>query len=81
MDSKKTLIFKKIAQLTRKPVDDIRADRTLRELVQDSFALVEMVVELEDEFGVHISQEDFVHVSTVGDLTTLIGDRMKAEAG
>jgi acyl carrier protein len=80
MESKASRITKKIAQLARRPVADVREDKELRELVQDSFALVEMVVDLEEEFGVHLTQEDFAKVITVRDLTDLIGGRMTAEA-
>jgi acyl carrier protein len=74
-------ITHKIALLTRRPVADIRSDKELRQLVQDSFALVEMVVELEDEFGVHLSHEEFASVVTVNDLTSLIGRRIPAKVG
>jgi acyl carrier protein len=79
MDPKTDRIIRKIAQMTRRSLDDVGQWRALRELVHDSFALVELVVELEEEFGVHFTQDDFAQVVTVSDLTQLIGARMPAE--
>ena len=80
MESYSTRIIAKIAELVRRPVAEIHADRPLRELVHDSFMLVEMVVDLEDEFGVPMSQGDFAKVVTVRDLTELIDARLAAHA-
>lgn len=80
MDATVNLIIKKIAELTRRGEADVRHDRALRELVHDSFALVELVVGLQDEFNVQLSHKDFAHVVTVQDLTTLIGSRLSATA-
>ena len=81
MDTKALRITTKIAQITRRSVDEIRSERSLRELVHDSFALVEMAVELQEEFGVQMSGEDFATIVTVKDLTSLISARMPAETG
>jgi len=81
MDTKAHRITTKLAQITRRSVDEIRSERSLRELVHDSFALVEMAVELQEEFGVHMTGEDFATIVTVNDLTSLISARMPAEPG
>ena len=80
MDTNFDRIIRKIAQLTRRPAHDIQPERALRELVHDSFALVEIVVELEEEFGVHLTHDDFAGIGTVHDLTQLISARMPAAA-
>lgn len=80
MDTQLQRIIEKIAQLVRRPVDDVREDRQLRELVQDSFMLVEVVVDLEEEFGVHLTQDDFAKIVTVRDLVDLIDGRRAAAA-
>lgn len=69
----------KIAEITRRPREDVRTDRLLRELVQDSFSLVEMVIELQEEFSVQVSQSDFSGVVTVGDLMALFESRLPAQ--
>jgi acyl carrier protein len=73
-------ISSKLAELTRRDRSDIRAERTLRELVHDSFTLVEVMVDLQEEFGLQLSQEDFAGVVTVGDLTNLIDERVRRQA-
>jgi acyl carrier protein len=69
----------KIAEITRRPREDVRTERLLRELVQDSFSLVEMVIELQEEFAVQVSQSDFAGVVTVGDLMALFESRLPAQ--
>lgn len=71
-------LAEKIAEITRRPKEDVRGDRLLRELVQDSFSLVEMVIELQETFSVQINQSDFASVVTVGDLITLFESRISA---
>jgi acyl carrier protein len=36
--------------------------------VQESFSLVEMIIELQEQFPIRLSQEDLRAVRTVGDL-------------
>ena len=64
-----------IASKLRKPVDRVADATPLTELVQESFALVEMVIDLQETFGVRFSQEDLNAVRTVGDLVTLVRKR------
>jgi len=73
-------IVKKIAEITRRPVEEIRLERPLRELVHDSFGLVEMVVELQESYSIQVSQADFASVQTVRDLTRLISERLPESA-
>jgi acyl carrier protein len=42
--------------------------RLLEDLNFDSLDLVELVVEIEDEFGVELNEEHLTRVKTVGDL-------------
>jgi acyl carrier protein len=71
-------IIEKIAEITRHPVEDVRMDRPLRELVPDSFGLVEMAIELQEIYPIQVDQTVFATVHTVGDLTRLIVSRMLA---
>ncbi len=57
--------------LGRKP-DAIKDEMHLKQLVAESFALVEMVIELQDVFDVRISQEELPQMETVGSLIQLI---------
>ncbi len=51
------------------------ADADLAELVSDSYRLVEMAIELQDDFDVILSQADLNGVTTVGDLVEVIRTR------
>jgi len=62
----------KIASFLKIPPDHVQESAVLTDLVSESFVLVEMVMELQEEFGVRIMQEDLQHVKTVGDLERLI---------
>lgn len=53
--------------------DRITPDATLvDDLDLDSLDVVELVMDLEDEFGIEISDEDSERVETVGDLVALV---------
>ncbi len=53
-------------------VERLRPETTLKELALDSFLLVEMAVDLQEEFDAIFTQEDLHRVSTVGDLVELL---------
>jgi acyl carrier protein len=65
----------KMADFLRLPVSKLEDDAALTNLVTESFALVEMVIELQEEFSVRLVQEDLKNVKTVGDLTELFESR------
>lgn len=65
----------KMAVFLKQPVSKLEDDTVLTNLVAESFALVEMVIELQEEFGVRLVQEDLKAVKTVGDLTRLFESR------
>ena len=64
-------VKEKMAGLLKQPVARLEDATVLTDLVTDSFLLVEMVIELQEEFGVRLVQEDLNHVRTVADLTNL----------
>lgn len=70
----------KIAEVLRLPEAKVTEDVALQDLTVDSFVLVELVVELQEEFGVHFVQEDLPAVKTVGDVVRLVHER-RAPAG
>ena len=67
----------KMASLLRQPVTKLDDDAILTNLVVESFLLIEMVIELQEEFGVRLVQEDLREVKTVGDLVNLFASRSK----
>jgi acyl carrier protein len=68
-------VKKEIAATLKKPVEKLGDDVALTDLVQESFALVEMVIDLQETFSVRFGQEDLNAVKTVGDLVRLIRSR------
>jgi acyl carrier protein len=66
----------KMAQILGHSVENISDEAELTSLVNSSFVLVEMVIELQDEFDVRFHQADMNSVSTVGQLLDLIENRV-----
>ncbi|MEV4416885.1 acyl carrier protein [Catellatospora sp. NPDC049609] len=60
-------------------VDRLRPETTLKELALDSFLLVEMAVDLQEEFDAIFTQEDLHRVVTVGDLVELLNTSQAAD--
>ena len=73
----KNHIKEKMASLLKQPVSKLDDGATLTSLVVESFMLIEMVIELQEEFEVRLVQEDLRDVKTVSDLTSLIASRAK----
>jgi acyl carrier protein len=71
----KNNVKEKMASLLKQPVSKLEDGAVLTSLVAESFALIELVIELQEEFRVRLVQEDLRDVKTVGDLTSLIANR------
>jgi len=61
-----------IARRVYAPVDQVRDEMMLADFALDSFALVELLIELEETSGIFLSAVDLGDLSTVGELTALI---------
>ena len=61
----------RMAAFLRQPVERLEDIAVLTDLVTESFILVEMVIELQEQLGVRITQDDLKEVKTVGDLTAV----------
>jgi acyl carrier protein len=68
-------VKKHIALILKQPNHKLEDDVLLTNLVTDSFVLVDMVIELQEEFGITLVQEDLKNVRTVGDLVDLFIQR------
>lgn len=62
----------RIYELLSVPAGSLTPETTVRELVADSFQLVEMVIDLQEEFDVIFTQNELREVVTIGDLVTLL---------
>src|SRR5215475_13489156 len=54
------------------PVESLRPDTTLKDLALDSFMLIEVAVDLQEEFDAIFSQEALQRVVTIADLVDLL---------
>ncbi len=68
-------ITHRIAQVLGVPESRVRPEVVLTDLVSDSYRLVELAMELQDDYDVILSQADLSEVNTVGDLTYVIRSR------
>jgi|TARA_B100001750_G_C15073915_1_gene382546 acyl carrier protein len=77
MNIKSEEIKNRIAEVLNISVEQFNDDTILKDLVTDSFLLVEMAIELQEDFQVRFSQEDLKEVETIGDLIFLIKNKKK----
>ena len=68
-------IVRHIAGTLGVPESRVQPDVALADLVSDSYRLVEMAIELQDDYDVIFTQADLSAVSTVGDLAELVRSR------
>ena len=62
-----------IANQLNKPLEEITLDKEIvKDLGADSLDVVEMVMTLEEEFGISVSEEDAVAIKTVEDIVKII---------
>lgn len=79
MSNASQIVKDAMAAFLKLPVAQLEDARVLTDLVSDSFLLVQMVIELQEEFGVRLVQEDLKTVKTVQDLTQLLTSRMTSQ--
>jgi acyl carrier protein len=69
-------IVGRIADVLGVPESRVRPEVPLTDLVAESYSLVEMAIELQDDYDVIFTQADLSGVSTVGDLAELVRNRI-----
>ncbi len=72
-------IKQRMAELLGQKLDVLDDDAALAEVVSSSFLLIETIIELQEDFGVLFSQEEFAGITTVGQLVTLFVRHLEAE--
>ena len=65
-------VAERISQTLNVPAAMLTPETTLRDLAADSFLLVEMAVDLQEEFDVIFTQADLREVANLGDLVELL---------
>lgn len=66
------LVAERISTLLSLPVEKLTPGTALQDLALDSFRMVEMVVDLQEEFGSIFAQAELRLVATLGDLFKLL---------
>ncbi len=61
----------KMAEVLGVDMERLEDAAVLTDLVTSSFLLVEMIIEMQEDFGTRFNQEDMQGVTTVGDLIGL----------
>lgn len=64
----------RIAAVLRLRVELIGDDVALADLAVESLALVEMAIDLQEEFKKRLGHEELARVTTIGDLIALVAD-------
>jgi acyl carrier protein len=65
-------IAEHIAQVLQVPREQLKPEVLISELGTDSLDLVEMAIDLQEEFDVVITQEEFASIRTLGELQSLV---------
>ena len=68
-------VMARIAEVLGVPESRVRPEVALADLVAESYPLVEMAIELQDDYDVIFTQADLSAVSTVADLAELVRSR------
>jgi acyl carrier protein len=71
-------IKNRISDTLQLPLAKLADDRLLTDVVTESFAMVEVVIDLQEEFGVRLDQAELKKLKTVADLTTLVATKAAA---
>lgn len=66
----------RIAEVVRRPAATLRMDTELAAVAPDSFVLVEIVIDLQEEFGVRFEHDDMTGLRTVADVVGLLERRL-----
>lgn len=74
--SKKELIRKRMCEILEKDLSELHDDARFANLGVESFALVNMIIDLQETFKLRLNQEDLITLHTVGDLITLVNSRI-----
>ena len=67
---------KVIAEKTKMDVSDIRPELNFEDSGLDSFARIELILLIEQEFGIELSDAESASVTTVADITALIEQKL-----
>ncbi len=76
LSTKELRIKQALGQSLDRKSEKLGDDIALKLLVAESFALIETVIDLQEELGIRLLQEDLRDVKTVGDLVRVCAERL-----
>lgn len=76
MSSNDKRIKQALGQSLNRSYQELEDDILLNNLVAESFALIETVINLQEELNIRLVQEDLRDVKTVGDLVRVCAKRL-----
>ena len=78
-DEVMTLVRDHLVAELEVPAEKIKPETRFREdLDADSLDLYELVMELEDRYGIRVSEEDAAELETIGDVVDFVAARVPA---
>jgi acyl carrier protein len=78
-DQVMTLVRDHLVAELEVPAEQIKPETRFREdLDADSLDLYELVMELEDRYGIRVSEEDAAELETIGDVVDFVAARVPA---
>jgi len=66
-----------IAEKTKLSADQVNEDLNFEESGLDSFARIELILVVEEEFGIELSDSESANVTTVSDIVELITSKVE----
>lgn len=69
-------LTKVIAEKTKLNADDIRPELNLEDSGLDSFARIELILLIEQEFDIELSDAESANVATVSDIAAIIEQKL-----
>lgn len=71
-------LYADISRLTHHKVESINPETSLTQLVPESFVLIELMIELQEQYDILITQDEMMGIKTVGDLSLLLSSKLKS---
>ena len=76
-DAMREAMLAAIARQLGLPPGSVQDGDRLADLVPSSFSLVELLIELQEQHGIRLVQDDLRQLVTVGDLVTLVRNKQR----
>lgn len=67
-----------IADKAKMSFDDVQADLNLEASGLDSFARIELILVIEEKFGIELSDSESANVATIDDIVKIIDAKLNA---